>query len=95
MYASVDDDALNRALFAAWGTGLLEGQVTEATLGQLGLALTPGTLRAEYVLRVIPELGAYAVLSAWGNTGGPEDINGDGIVSVLDLLELLSAWGPC
>ncbi len=25
----------------------------------------------------------------------PEDINGDGVVDVLDLLQLLSAWGPC
>jgi hypothetical protein len=25
----------------------------------------------------------------------PADINGDGIVDVLDLLELLGAWGPC
>ncbi len=25
----------------------------------------------------------------------PADINGDGVVDVLDLLELLSAWGPC
>jgi Tol biopolymer transport system component len=25
----------------------------------------------------------------------PPDINGDGIVDVLDLLELLAAWGPC
>ncbi len=25
----------------------------------------------------------------------PEDINGDGTVDVLDLLEVLSAWGPC
>jgi len=26
---------------------------------------------------------------------GPEDINGDGIVDVLDILEVLAAWGPC
>ena len=34
-------------------------------------------------------------LAAWGNTSGPEDINGDGIVDVLDLLGLLAAWGRC
>jgi hypothetical protein len=34
-------------------------------------------------------------LAAWGNTGGPADINGDGIVDVLDLSEVLGAWGPC
>jgi hypothetical protein len=37
-------------------------------------------------------LDLLAVLSAWGNTGGPEDVNGDGVVDVLDLLEVLSAW---
>jgi hypothetical protein len=25
----------------------------------------------------------------------PEDVNGDGVVDVLDLLDLLTAWGPC
>ena len=24
-----------------------------------------------------------------------EDINGDGVVDVLDMLEVLAAWGPC
>ena len=36
-----------------------------------------------------------AMVAAWGGTGGPQDINGDGIVNVLDLLEVLGAWGPC
>jgi hypothetical protein len=36
------------------------------------------------------------VLAAWGAVGEPpEDINGDGVVDVLDLLEVLAAWGPC
>ncbi len=30
-----------------------------------------------------------------GQSGVPEDINGDGAVDVLDLLEVLSAWGTC
>lgn len=25
----------------------------------------------------------------------PADVNGDGVVNVVDLLELLGAWGPC
>jgi len=25
----------------------------------------------------------------------PADVNGDGIADVLDLLEVLAAWGPC
>ena len=37
--------------------------------------------------------------SAWGQTGEPgwiaEDVTVDGAVDVLDLLEILSAWGPC
>jgi hypothetical protein len=28
-------------------------------------------------------------------SGVPTDINGDGIVDVLDLLEVLGQWGPC
>ncbi len=32
---------------------------------------------------------------AWGNTRGPEDVNRDGIVNTVDMLELLGAWGPC
>ena len=33
---------------------------------------------------------------AWGTcTGCPEDIDGDGVVGVLDLIRILSAWGPC
>jgi hypothetical protein len=32
----------------------------------------------------------------WGIcTGCPEDINGDGLVGVFDLLLILSAWGIC
>ncbi len=29
------------------------------------------------------------------NTAMPGDVNGDGVVNVLDLSELLGAWGPC
>ena len=37
-----------------------------------------------------------ALLGVWGPCPGcPEDINGDGVVNVVDLLILLSAWGPC
>jgi len=28
-------------------------------------------------------------------TTAPGDIDGDGVVGVLDFLELLAAWGPC
>ena len=36
-----------------------------------------------------------AVLAAWGNKGGPEDLDGNGTVDFDDLLILLAAWGPC
>ncbi len=36
-----------------------------------------------------------AVLDAWGNKGGPEDLDGSGTVDFGDLLLLLAAWGPC
>jgi hypothetical protein len=26
---------------------------------------------------------------------GPEDLNGDGIVDVNDMLMVIAAWGPC
>jgi hypothetical protein len=35
------------------------------------------------------------LLSAWGESGVPEDIDGDGVVDVADLLMMLEGWGPC
>ena len=36
-----------------------------------------------------------AILAAWGNEGGPEDVDGNGVVEFADLLAVLAAWGPC
>ena len=36
-----------------------------------------------------------AIRSAWGNKGGPEDLDGNGVVDFGDLLIVLAAWGPC
>jgi hypothetical protein len=36
-----------------------------------------------------------AVINAWGQPGGPEDVNGDGTVDIDDLLIVINAWGPC
>ncbi len=36
-----------------------------------------------------------AVLAAWGNAGGPEDLSGNGVVDFPDVLAVLAAWGPC
>jgi hypothetical protein len=44
---------------------------------------------------VVDVLDLLAVIAAWGNTGGPEDIIPDGIVNVLDLLAVIADWGPC
>jgi hypothetical protein len=35
-----------------------------------------------------------ALLGAWGQVGGPCDLDGDG-VSITDFLLMLSGWGPC
>ena len=35
------------------------------------------------------------LLTAWGNAGGPEDLDGSGTVDFGDLLVVLDAWGPC
>jgi len=48
--------------------------------------------------RAFPDLDfedILRVLDAWGNEGGPEDLDGDGFVGFGDLLILLAAWGPC
>jgi hypothetical protein len=34
-----------------------------------------------------------ALLSQWGEQGGPADLNGDGAVDGVDLGELLARWG--
>ena len=36
-----------------------------------------------------------ALLDAWGNEGGPEDLDGSGTVDFGDILVVLTAWGPC
>ena len=36
-----------------------------------------------------------AVLDAWGNEGGPEDLDGSGTVDFDDMLIVLASWGPC
>ncbi|MFM8697706.1 MAG: hypothetical protein ACKOF7_03380 [Phycisphaerales bacterium] len=34
------------------------------------------------------------LLGAWGTTGGPADLNQDGVVDGNDLGQLLGDWGP-
>jgi hypothetical protein len=35
------------------------------------------------------------VVGNWGSDDAAADVNGDGIVNVSDILEVVSAWGPC
>jgi len=35
------------------------------------------------------------VISGWGQTDHPGDVNVDGYVGVDDLLLIVSLWGPC
>ena len=35
------------------------------------------------------------ILAAWGNKGGPEDLDGSGLVDIGDILIVLANWGPC
>ena len=42
-----------------------------------------------------PHADVLAVLAAWGNAGGPEDLDGSGTVDFGDILVVLAAWGPC
>jgi len=35
------------------------------------------------------------LIAAWGALGGAQDLDGDGIVNVADILVLIAAWGPC
>ncbi len=39
--------------------------------------------------------GIDGLMVIGGGAPCPEDVNGDGVVDVLDLLAILSAWGPC
>jgi len=35
------------------------------------------------------------LIGDWGGSDPAHDLNGDGVVGVADLLELIAAWGPC
>jgi hypothetical protein len=37
-----------------------------------------------------------AMIDSWGVCSGcAADINGDGVVDVTDMLEVVGSWGPC
>jgi len=35
------------------------------------------------------------VISDWGMSNSPADVNVDGVVDVSDILQMISAWGIC
>ena len=61
--------------------------------GSAGVANSEPLPGSHVTLRA--ETDVLAVLSAWGNAGGPEDLDGSGFVDFGDLLVVLSSWGPC
>ncbi len=40
-------------------------------------------------------MSGWASWTVSGNKGGPEDLDGNGVVDFGDLLIVLAAWGPC
>ena len=83
----------------AWMTGNVASASAVDNVEHLWIeGLQPGT----YGLRLsrIGSEGSNDIAIAWHasdpfDAGIPGDINGDGIVSVDDLLEIIGAWGPC
>ena len=63
---------------------MTKGQSTVAGL----LAVIAVTLGPSSIVGGSPDAGAQAM-----GVGCPGDCNGDGVVNVLDLLDLLSQWG--
>ena len=43
----------------------------------------------------IVDIGPYEMIGVFAEDILPGDVNGDGLVDVNDLLDLLAAWGPC
>ncbi len=81
--------------------GWLDGSVLmvlrAATTAVAALVLA-GSANGQCVPRILGSVDfgdILRILSAWGNKGGPEDLNGSGTVDFADLLIVLAAWGPC
>ena len=77
------------------------GRPDECDIAEGGDANNNGTLDdCECYADIIPDgvVGAddlLAIIGAWGQLGGPEDIDGSGTVDTGDLLLVLGGWGPC
>jgi hypothetical protein len=61
--------------------------------------LPPGSV-ASLLLSAAAESGTFTTvvslqMSAFGETALPGDVNGDGVVSVADVLAIIAVWGPC
>ena len=42
-----------------------------------------------------PDFDLVNLLIAWGTADPAADLNGDGVVTVQDLIKLIVSWGPC
>ncbi len=71
--------------------------ISDTTPVLLDIALVPevqcrGDLNGDISITIVDPI---TVINAIGQIGGPEDINGDGVVDLLDMLALLPGWGSC
>lgn len=76
--------------FAFDPTGAAPGQVTAFSSIAVSDEDLPGALSGTLIVAV-----ALTVSPAEDPPGPPGDLDGNGVVNFNDLLELLSAWGPC
>ena len=71
------------------GTGLLYMPASEG-----GLHVVDTATNEPVTLQPVP-LPGFPVDQVIGPVGSPYDLTGDGVVGIVDLLDLLAAWGDC
>lgn len=49
----------------------------------------------EYLDQPLAEAPKYRALVEWGASDCPNDLNGDGVVGISDVLQMISEWGDC
>ena len=91
--------AAERFLDAA-AQGHPQAQTQLALLYETGRGVARDDTEAARLYQLAAEQGVAQAQDRLGDfyskgQGVPEDVTGDGLVDVLDLLEVLAAWGPC